>query len=111
PEMASVGFTEIKAKERFDDVKVGTFPISATGRGSSTGERMGLAKVIGDPEGEILGVHLACPGATDIIMEASAAIEAGMSVKELGELIHPHPTYSEAIKEAAENVLGESVHS
>jgi len=111
PEMASVGLTEKEASEKSKEIDVGEFPISATGRGSSTGERMGLAKVIADSRNKILGVHLACPGATDIIMEAATAIEKGMTADELGDLIHPHPTYSEAIKEAAENVSGESVHS
>ncbi len=111
PEMASVGLTEKEAREKEKEIKVGKFSISATGRGSSTGERMGLAKVIADSENKILGVHLACPGATDIIMEATTAIEKEMTAEELGNLIHPHPTYSEAIKEAAENVFGESVHS
>ncbi|MFW5946191.1 MAG: dihydrolipoyl dehydrogenase [Candidatus Natronoplasma sp.] len=111
PEMASIGLTEKEAKEKERGLQIGRFPISATGRGSSTGERMGLAKVIADSKNKILGVHLACPGATDIIMEATAAIEEEMTAEELGKLIHPHPTYSEAIKEAAENVSGESVHS
>ncbi|MBS3781233.1 MAG: dihydrolipoyl dehydrogenase [Candidatus Thermoplasmatota archaeon] len=111
PEMASVGLTEEQAHEKGSEINVGKFPISATGRGSSTGERMGIAKIITGPKNKILGVHLACPGATDIIMEANTAIENDMTAEELGELIHPHPTYSEAIKEAAENVSGESVHS
>ncbi len=110
PEMASIGLTEEEAEEE-NDVKIGKYPISATGRGSSTGERMGLAKIIADSEGHILGAHLACPGATDIIMECSVALEKDMTAEELGEIIHPHPTYSEAIKEAAENVSGVSVHS
>ncbi|MEF8835452.1 MAG: dihydrolipoyl dehydrogenase [Candidatus Thermoplasmatota archaeon] len=111
PEMASVGLTEEEANEKESEIEIGKFPISATGRGSSTGERMGFAKVIADSENKILGVHLACPGATDIIMEATAAMEKKMKAEELAKLIHPHPTYSEAIKEAAENVSGESVHS
>jgi len=111
PEMASVGLSEGEAREKESEINIGKFPISATGRGSSTGERMGLAKVIADSENKILGVHLACPGATDIIMEATTAIEKDMTAEELGKMIHPHPTYSEAIKEAAENVSGESVHS
>ncbi|MEF8832185.1 MAG: dihydrolipoyl dehydrogenase [Candidatus Thermoplasmatota archaeon] len=111
PEMASVGLTEEEANEKESEIEIGKFPISATGRGSSTGERMGFAKVIADSENKILGVHLACPGATDIILEATAAMEKKMKAEELAKLIHPHPTYSEAIKEAAENVSGESVHS
>ncbi len=111
PEMASVGLTEKEAEEKLDQVKVGKFPISGTGRGSSTGERMGLAKVITKADDEIVGLHLACPGATDIIMEGTLAIEKGMKAQELAKVVHPHPTYSEAIKEAGENVFGESVHT
>ncbi|MBS3817133.1 MAG: dihydrolipoyl dehydrogenase [Candidatus Thermoplasmatota archaeon] len=111
PEMASVGMTEKEAEEELEEVKIGKFPISGTGRGSSTGERMGLAKVIATGDDEVVGTHLACPGATDIIMECVAALENGMDVQELAELVHPHPTYSEAIKEAAENVFGESIHT
>lgn len=111
PELASVGMTEEEAKENYDDVKTGDFPISATGRGSSTGERMGLAKVITKGDGEVIGVHLACPGATDIIMEAAVALGKKMTAEELADIIHPHPTYSEAIKDAAENTFGESIHS
>ncbi len=111
PEMASIGLTEEEAENEKGEIRVGKFPISATGRGSSTGKRMGFAKIVSDSENNILGAHLACPGATDIIMECSAAMEKDMKADELGEMIHPHPTYSEAIKEAAENVSGESVHS
>jgi len=111
PELASVGMTEKEAKKEYEDINIGDFPISATGRGSSTGERMGLAKVITNKDGELIGVHLACPGATDIIMEAAVALGEKLTAEELAEIIHPHPTYSEAIKEAAENTFGESIHS
>lgn len=111
PELASVGMTEEEAKDNYDDVKIGDFPISATGRGSSTGQRMGLAKVITKNDGELIGVHLACPGATDIIMEAAVGMHNKLTADELADIIHPHPTYSEAIKDAAENSFGESIHS
>ncbi|MFW5906896.1 MAG: dihydrolipoyl dehydrogenase [Candidatus Natronoplasma sp.] len=111
PEMASVGLTEKEANERLSDVNVGKFSISRTGRGSSTGERAGLAKIIAGPDNKLVGLHLACPGATDIIMEGTAALEKDMDAEEFAEMVHPHPTYSEALKEAAENVFGESVHS
>jgi len=111
PEMAGVGLTEKEAEEKMDYVKIGEFPISGTGRGSSTGERMGSAKIIANGEDEVVGLHLACPGATDLIMEGTVAVEKGMKAEELAKLVHPHPTYSEAIKEAAENVFGESVHT
>ncbi|MFW6176198.1 MAG: dihydrolipoyl dehydrogenase family protein, partial [Thermoplasmatota archaeon] len=111
PELASVGMTEGEAQENYENVKTGDFPISATGRGASTGERMGMAKVITKENGELIGVHLACPGATDIIMEAAVALGEKMTAEELADIIHPHPTYSEAIKDAAENSFGESIHS
>lgn len=111
PEMASVGLTEREARENYDDISVGKFSISSTGRGSSTGERMGLAKLVADSEDRLIGIHLACPGATDLIMEGTVAIERGMSAQEFADIIHPHPTYSEALKEAAENIFMKSVHS
>ncbi len=111
PELASVGSTEEEAKEEFSEVNIGKFAISRTGRGSSTGERMGLAKMVAGPGNELVGIHLACPGATDLIMEGTAALEKGMTAEEFADMIHPHPTFSEALKEAAENVFRESVHS
>lgn len=111
PEMASVGLTEEEAEEKLDNVKIGKYSISRTGRGASTGERMGVAKIIAGPDNELLGLHLACPGATDLIMEGTAALRCGMDAKEFSQMVHPHPTYSEALKEAAENVFKESVHS
>ncbi len=103
PEIASVGLSEEGAKERYDDIRTASFPISALGRGYSTGERAGLAKLVckGD---EVIGMHLVCPGATDIIMEGTIAMEKGLTVKDILDTIHPHPTYSEAIKEAAEKL-------
>ncbi|MEF8874326.1 MAG: dihydrolipoyl dehydrogenase [Candidatus Thermoplasmatota archaeon] len=111
PEMASVGLTEEEGKEKFSEVNIGKFSISRTGRGSSTGERMGIAKVVAGPENELIGLHLACPGATDMIMEGTTALEKSMTAEEFADMIHPHPTFSEALKEAAENVFRESVHS
>ncbi len=99
PEVASVGLKEKEAEEEYDEVDVDKCSISSIGRGYATGERTGFAKVISSGD-ELLGLHLICPGATDLIMEATVAIEQGMSVEELAEIIHPHPTYSEAIKKA-----------
>ncbi len=110
PEMASVGLTEGEAREELEEVKIGKFQISATGRGSSTGERTGFAKCITDGEEKVVGFHLVCPGATDAIMELTLAMEKGLDAEQLSEIIYPHPTYSEAIKEACEDVLGESLH-
>ncbi len=100
PEIASVGLDEESAEEKYGDIRTESFPISANGRGYSTGERTGFAKIIAAEE-KIVGMHLICPGATDIIMEGTVAMENGMSSEELADVIHPHPTYSEALWEAA----------
>ncbi|MFW6040833.1 MAG: dihydrolipoyl dehydrogenase [Thermoplasmatota archaeon] len=104
PEIASVGLTEEEAVERFKKVQVGKFPVSASGRGYSTGERSGLAKIIANDD-KILGVHLICPGATDIIMEGTVAMESGIDINRLSDIIHPHPTYSEILKKAADKTV------
>lgn len=103
PEAASVGLIEKAAKEKFNQIKVGKYPISASGRGYSTGNRTGIAKIVAS-DNKIVGIHLVCPGATDIIMEGTLAMEAGITLEELSDIIHPHPTYSEALKKAAERV-------
>jgi len=103
PELASVGLTEEDAKGMYDDYSTAEYPISANGRGYSTGERMGFVKVIvvGD---ELVGLHMACPGATDIIMEGTTAMQHGISVEKMIDLIHPHPTYSEAFLDALKDI-------
>ncbi|MFO7792708.1 MAG: dihydrolipoyl dehydrogenase [Candidatus Saliniplasma sp.] len=101
PEAASVGLTEKAAEKKFNEIKVGKYPISASGRGYSTGNRTGIAKIVAS-DNKIVGIHLVCPGATDIIMEGTVAMEAGITLEELSDIIHPHPTYSEALKKAAE---------
>lgn len=100
PEIASVGLSEEAAREVYDDVRTAVYNVSALGRGFATGERNGLAKIVS--KGDIvIGLHLVCPGATDIIMEGTLAMEKGLTVEEVIDTIHPHPTYCEAIKEAA----------
>ncbi len=103
PEIATVGLTQTEAEERYDEIEIGEIPISAIGRGSSTGQRSGLAKVI-EAEGKIQGIHLICPGATDIIQEGTLAMNNEMSAEELADVIHPHPTYSEALWKAVKEV-------
>jgi len=95
PELASIGLSEDEARETYGEVSVGMYPISANGRGYSTGERMGFAKVI-SVEDKLVGVHMACPGATDIIMEGALGIELKAVIQDIIDIIHPHPTYSEA---------------
>jgi dihydrolipoamide dehydrogenase len=111
PEVASVGLTEAAAREAGYDIRVGKFPFRTLGKSLAIGNRTGFAKVIADQKyGEILGVHLIGPHVTDMISEAAVAIESEATVEELAHSVHPHPTLSEAIMEAALDVNGLSVH-
>lgn len=100
PEFAGVGYTEEKAKELGIDVNVGRFPTSANGRSLVAGHTDGMVKVIADAKyGEILGVHILAPHATDLIEEAALAINLECTTEELINTIHCHPTVSEALRE------------
>jgi dihydrolipoamide dehydrogenase len=111
PEIASVGMSEAEARARRSDIRVGRFPIAANGKSKVEGDARGLVKVIIDGEyGEILGVHLYCQRATDMIAEAVAAINAEATADEMVRAIHPHPTVSEAIQEAFHAALGGAIH-
>ncbi|HUQ03027.1 MAG TPA: dihydrolipoyl dehydrogenase [Kofleriaceae bacterium] len=111
PEIASAGLTEDEAKAKGHDVKVGKFPFAALGRALSVNDTDGFAKVICDAKSEeILGVHIVGNGASDLISEAALAIEMGAVVQDLNLTIHPHPTLSEAVREAAAAAIGEAVH-
>ena len=111
PEVASAGMTEAEAKESGHDIKVGKFPFAALGRALSVNDTEGFAKVIMDAESEeVLGVHIVANGAGDLISEAALAIEMGAVARDLVLTIHPHPTLSEAVMEAAAVALGEAVH-
>jgi dihydrolipoamide dehydrogenase len=111
PEIASAGLTEEEAKEKGHTIKVGKFPFAALGRALSVNDSDGFAKVICDAKSEeILGVHIVGNGAGDLISEAALAIEMGAVVQDLNLTVHPHPTLSEAIREAAAAAIGEAVH-
>lgn len=102
PEVASVGKTEEELKAEGKEVKIGSFPIKALGRARASMDIMGLIKIIADKEtDEVLGVHMIAPRAADLIMEAVVAMEYRASAEDIARICHPHPTYSEAIKEAA----------
>lgn len=102
PEVASVGKTEEELKAAGHAIKVGSFPIKALGRARASMDIMGTVKVIADAEtDEILGVHMIAPRAADLIMEAVTAMEYRASAEDIARICHPHPTYSEAVKEAA----------
>ena len=111
PEIASAGLTEEEAKEKGHTVKIGKFPFAALGRAMSVNDTDGLAKVICDAKTEeILGVHIVGNGASDLISEAALAIEMGAVIQDLNLTVHPHPTLSEAVREAAAAAIGEAVH-
>jgi dihydrolipoamide dehydrogenase len=111
PEIASAGLTEDEAKAKGHEVKVGKFPFAALGRALSVNDTEGFAKVVIDAKSEeILGVHIVGNGASDLISEAALAIEMGAVAQDLNLTVHPHPTLSEAVREAAAAALGEAVH-
>ncbi len=111
PEVASVGLTEKKAKERGYDVKVGKFPFTANSKARIIGEAGGLVKIVSDKKyDELLGLHIVGPKATELIVEGCAALELEATSESIMKTIHAHPTLSEAIMEAAEDVHGHSIH-
>ena len=102
PEVAAVGQTEEQLKESGAKYKVGQFPIRALGRARASMDIQGVIKIISDAKtDEVLGVHMIAPRAADLIMEAVVAMEYRASAEDIARICHPHPTYSEAVKEAA----------
>ena len=111
PELAGAGLTEAKAKEEYQDVRVGRFPFVASGRASTLNETKGMVKVVTDARyGQILGVHILGPQASELIAEAVLAIQWEATPEEIASCIHAHPTLSEAMMEAALNVDGKAIH-
>jgi dihydrolipoamide dehydrogenase len=111
PELASVGLTEAEAGASSDRVSVGIFPFAANGRAVAAGDTEGFVKMLVDPtHGEILGVHIAGAGASELINEAAALMTMEATAHEVIETVHAHPTRSEALMEAAAAALGCSVH-
>ena len=111
PEVASVGLTEETARKQGHDIKIGKFPFSSSGRSLTLREKDGFVKVVTDSKyGEILGVHIIGPRATDLIAEAALAMKLEITVDELVDVIHAHPTLSEAFKEAALAGYHRAVH-
>ena len=111
PQIASIGYTEEKAKEAGYELKVGKFPFSASGKASAAGHTEGFLKVIFDAKyGEFLGCHIIGHDATELIAEASTAMELETTYHELIEAIHPHPTLSEAMMEATRAAIGQPIN-
>ena len=111
PQIASFGLTEAQARERGHEVKVGRFPVSANGKALGLGETDGMVKLVLDADvGDLLGAHMIGPEVTELLGELSMARLLESTNKELGWLVHPHPTISETIKEAALDADREAIH-
>ena len=111
PEISSVGMTEAQAKEAGYDVKIGKFPFSASGKASAAGHNEGFVKLIFDAKyGELLGGHMIGANVTEMVAELVAIRKLETTGHELIKTVHPHPTMSEAIMEAAAAAYGEVIH-
>lgn len=111
PEVASMGLTEKAAREKGYEIKVGKFPYTASGKASAMGKNEGFVKLIFEARyGELLGAHILAPNATEMIAELITARKLEITGHLLAKTIHPHPTLSEAIMEAAAAAYGEVIH-
>jgi len=111
PEIGSVGLTEAQAKEHGYDVAVGVFPFGVLGRARMAGESEGFVKIVADRKyDEVLGVHMIGPRSTELVAEAVLALRLECTVEELVRTIHAHPTFSEAVGEAAHAAHGAAIH-
>jgi dihydrolipoamide dehydrogenase len=112
PQVASFGLTEAEAGERGHDVVVGRFPMGGVGAGTVYGDRKGMVKIVGDRKyGELLGAHIVGARATEMIAELVVAKQAEGGYEEVARTIHPHPTFSEAVMEAARAADGWVIHA
>ena len=111
PEIGSVGLTETEAKQQGYDVRVGSFPFGVLGRAKMAGETEGFVKIVADKTyDEILGIHMIGPRSTELVAEAVLALRLECTVEELIKTIHAHPTFSEAVGEAAHATHGAAIH-
>ncbi len=110
-ETGSDGLSEEEARKRGYKIKVGKFPLTANGKALSMNMTDGIAKIITNEENdEILGIHIVSPEASSLIAEATLAIESYLTAEDIALTIHPHPSISEILMEAAENVYKKSIH-
>jgi dihydrolipoamide dehydrogenase len=111
PQIASFGMTEKEVKESGREYAIGSFPFQPNGKALGLGESDGFVKIIIDPKfGEILGAHLIGPEVSELIGELTLAQSSELTINEIANNIHSHPTLSEAIMEAAEQTLGRAIH-
>lgn len=111
PEHASVGMTEQQARDAGYEVRIGRFPLSASGRATTLGVEGGMVKLVGDEKTDLLlGFHMVGPNAGEIVSEAALAIEMGATLEDIALTQHAHPTIAEAVMEAAEHAHGQAIH-
>ena len=111
PEIGSVGLTEVEAKEEGYDVRIGSFPFGVLGRAKMANESEGFVKIVADKKyDEVLGLHMIGPRSTELVAEAVLALRLECTVEELIKTIHAHPTFAEAVGEAAHATHGAAIH-
>ena len=111
PEVATVGLSEEEAKAKGYEVRIGKFPLAASGRARTMNETDGLIKLVGDAKTDLLlGMHIVAPQAESLIGEGVIALEMGATLEDIGLSIHPHPTLTEGIMDAAEAAHGKAIH-
>jgi dihydrolipoamide dehydrogenase len=111
PEVATVGLSEEEAKAAGHELRIGKFPLAASGRARTMNESDGLIKLIGDAKtDQLLGMHIVAPQAESLIGEGVIALEMGATLEDIGLSIHPHPTLTEGIMDAAEAAHGKAIH-
>lgn len=110
PPLSSVGLTEKEARAQGYAVRIGKFPYRASGKALSMAESEGLVKIVGDEQGSLLGVHILGAESSSLIGECILALDKKLSVADLGHSVHPHPTLTEIIHEAAENFYKRAIH-
>jgi|AntRauMinimDraft_2_1070382.scaffolds.fasta_scaffold00001_272 dihydrolipoamide dehydrogenase len=111
PEIAVVGLNPDEARNQYDEIKIGKFPFSSSGRALTTNHEDGFVRVVASGEDKILGVQILGPRASDMIAEATLALEMQAYLDDVVNTIHAHPTFPEAFAEACEDALGKSIHT
>lgn len=112
PEIGSVGLREHQAADKNTNIKTGHFQFRALGKAHAMGEIAGMIKIVASADTDkVLGVHIIGPHASDLVHEGALAIKAGLTVKDIANMIHSHPTLAEGLMEAAEDVHGEAIHA
>ena len=111
PEVGTIGYTEDEAIEAGFDVGTSTFPLSANGKAMAEGDTTGFVKIVHDKKyGEVIGVHIVASHATDMIAEAAVSMMLEGTIYDIAKTVHPHPTLSEIVMEAAHGAVDKPIH-